>query len=192
VRNGTKAFVSIVSLGAIAAGYQAGLAAEVQNGFSVAAPVFEQTPAVSPEATSGATPGASSGASSGATPATNSSSAPGKTSAAAPAATPKSSAAAPAPVVAPDPAPHTTGTTHDGAAVHYQYGTVQVAVTKSGGKITAINMLQEGATDGRQAAFSFMTELAIKANGSNFGNLSGATYTVAAFKQSLDSALAKF
>jgi uncharacterized protein with FMN-binding domain len=76
--------------------------------------------------------------------------------------------------------------------VHYQYGTVQVSVTKSGGKITAMAMLQEGATDGRQAAFPYLIELATKANGSSFGNLSGATYTTTAFKQSLESALAKF
>jgi uncharacterized protein with FMN-binding domain len=76
--------------------------------------------------------------------------------------------------------------------VRYQYGTVQVSVTKATGKITAVNLLQEGATGGRQAAFTYLADLAVQANGSNFGNLSGATYTVDAFKQSLESALAKF
>jgi uncharacterized protein with FMN-binding domain len=186
VRNGTKAFVSIVSLGAIAAGYQAGLAAEVSNGFSAPAPVVDQPAAASPAATSAATPvdpatSTPSPVDAAATPA-----APGKTAAPAPVSTPKATSAAPA------PAPNTSGTTHDGSAVRYQYGTVQVSVTKSGGKITAVNMLQEGATGGRQAAFTYLADLAVQANGSSFGNLSGATYTTDAFKQSLESALAKF
>ena len=76
--------------------------------------------------------------------------------------------------------------------MQYRYGTVQVSVTKSGGKVTAVNLLQEGATGGRQAAFTYLADLAVQANGSSFGNLSGATYTTDAFKQSLESALAKF
>jgi uncharacterized protein with FMN-binding domain len=103
---------------------------------------------------------------------------------------PKASAPAPAPVVAPDPA--LTGISENGSAVRYQYGTVQVSVTKAAGKITAVNLLQEGATGGRQASFSYLADLAVKANGSSFGNLSGATYTTDAFKQSLESAHAKF
>ena len=108
---------------------------------------------------------------------------------------PSSSAAAPAPapvVASPAPVANATGTTKNGSAVQYRYGTVQVSVTKAGGKITAVNLLQEGATGGRQAAFSYLVDLAIQANGSNFGNLSGATYTTDAFKQSLEAALAKF
>lgn len=200
MRNGTKAFVSLVSLGVIAAGYQAGLAAEVQNGFSATAPVVDQNPVVVPETqTSAATP--TDAASPVATPATSSeaaptvltSPAPASTKVAAPASTPKpKTSTAPAPVVAPEPVTNAPGTTKNGAAIQYRYGTVQVAVTKSGGKITAVNLLQEGATGGRQAAFTYLVDLAIQANGTSFGNLSGATYTVDAFKQSLESALAKF
>jgi uncharacterized protein with FMN-binding domain len=65
-------------------------------------------------------------------------------------------------------------------------------VTKANGKITAVNLLQEGATGGRQGAFPYLVQYAIQANGSNFGNLGGATFTTDAFKQSLESALAKF
>lgn len=186
MRNGTKAFVSIVSLGVVAAGYQVGLAADISNGFSASAPVIDQTPG----ATSGSTPAATTSpapaATSAATPASPST--PGQTAAPAPVSTPKATQPAPAS----NPAPNTSGTTHDGSAVRYQYGTVQVSVTKSGGKITAVNMLQEGATDGRQAAFTYLVDLAVQANGTSFGNLSGATFTVDAFKQSLESALAKF
>jgi uncharacterized protein with FMN-binding domain len=184
VRNGTKAFVSIVSLGVVAAGYQVGLAAEISNGFSASAPVIDQTQGAEPAATPVET--ATTSPSPAATPAVPST--PGKTTAPAPVSTPK--ATSPAPV--PNPAPNTSSTTMDGNAVRYKYGTVQVSVTKAGGKITAVNMLQSGATDGRQAAFTYLVDLAVQANGSSFGNMSGATFTVDAFKQSLESALAKF
>jgi uncharacterized protein with FMN-binding domain len=53
-------------------------------------------------------------------------------------------------------------------------------------------MLLANATKGRDAVFSYLIQYAIDANGSNFANVSGATYTTDAFKQSLDAALAKF
>ena len=196
MRNGTKAFVGLVSLGAIAAGYQAGLAAEVQNGFSATAPVIDQNSAATSAPTDSAAAVATPATSAEATPAAEAPTTPGTTTPAAPVSTPKpktSTAPAPAPVVAsPAPVTNATGTTKNGSAVQYRYGTVQVSVTKAGGKITAVNLIQEGATGGRQAAFSYLVDMAIQANGSNFGNLSGATYTVDAFKQSLEAALAKF
>ncbi|MFM5968570.1 MAG: FMN-binding protein [Micrococcales bacterium] len=67
-----------------------------------------------------------------------------------------------------------------------------MTVTKSAGKITDVTLDIAGATGGRQNAFSVLVSAALQANGSNFGNLSGATYTTDAFKQALDSALAKF
>ena len=178
MRNGTKAFVSIVSLGVVAAGYQVGLAAEVSDGFSATAPVIDQATAATPANTPPATPPATPVDSATSNPA-----APSNTTE-----TPKATPPAPAP----KPAPNTSGATKDGSAVPYQFGTVQVSVTKSGGKISAVNMLQAGATGGRQAAFTYLADLAVQANGSGFGNLSGATYTTDAFKQSLESALAKF
>ena len=202
MRNGTKAFVGIVSLGVLAAGYQAGLAAEVSAGFSAAAPVVDQNPAVTPVAPGqvstdpAATPTASPTATTPASTTAPSSAAsptsvPTKTTAPAPVSTPKPKATT-APAPAQEPAPATPGVSKTGSAVQYRYGTVQVAVTKSNGKITAVNLLQEGATGGRQAAFTYLADLAVQANGSSFGNLSGATYTTDAFKQSLESALAKF
>jgi uncharacterized protein with FMN-binding domain len=77
------------------------------------------------------------------------------------------------------------------APIYYQYGTVQVTVTKANGKITAVDFLQATASAGRDQAFAMLTSAAIKANGSNFGNIGGATYTTDAFKQALDSALTK-
>jgi uncharacterized protein with FMN-binding domain len=76
-------------------------------------------------------------------------------------------------------------------AVNYQYGTVQVEVVRKAGKISAVNMIQAGATAGRDQAFSTLVQAAISSQGSNFGNLSGATFTTQAFKQALDSAISK-
>lgn len=82
--------------------------------------------------------------------------------------------------------------TKNGDAVESGFGTVQVSVTMSNGKITAINLLQANATHGREGAFPYLVQYAIAANSANFSNLSGATYTTTAFKKSLESALAKF
>jgi uncharacterized protein with FMN-binding domain len=130
-------------------------------------------------------------------PAKSTTSSSTQASAATPAAvsTPKATSAAPAPApvaTTAAPAPAATGTTKTGTAIPYRFGTVQVSVTKANGKITAVNLLQQGATGGRQSAFSYLVEYAIQANGTSFGNLGGATYTTDAFKQSLESALAKF
>ena len=220
MRNGTKGFVGIVSLGLVAAGYQAGLAAEISNGFSTT-PVTNSASGETGSTAAGTAAGTSAGSetlntsapsateaapAASSTPAASSapatSTAPASTpkaTAAAPAAssTPKATTAAPAPVSTPKattaaPAPATSSTTKTGSAINYRYGTVQVSVTKANGKITAVNLLQAGATGGREAAFSYLVNYAIQANGSSFGNLSGATFTVDAFKQSLESALAKF
>jgi uncharacterized protein with FMN-binding domain len=89
----------------------------------------------------------------------------------------------------------TVGGTKTGALIQEPNwgGYVQVSVTKdSSGKITAVNLVQALATGGRQGAFSVLQSAALSAQGSNFGNVSRATYTTNAFKQALDSALAKF
>ena len=81
--------------------------------------------------------------------------------------------------------------TATGDAVNYQFGTIQLSVTKANGAVTAVDLVQATATAGRDQAFSYLVSDAIKANGSNFANLSGATYTTAAFKAALDSAISK-
>ena len=82
--------------------------------------------------------------------------------------------------------------TKTSSAFQYRYGTIQISVTKSNGKITAIDVGSSGATGGRQAAFPYLVQYAIAANGSNFGNLSGATFTSETFKQALAEVLTKF
>jgi uncharacterized protein with FMN-binding domain len=208
VRKGTKSFISILSLGVVAAGFEVGQAAEVSSGFSApisggttsdsTAPIASGTTSAGSETLNTPAAVATPAATAAVVPAksTTSASTP-KATAAAPAAvsTPKATPAAPAPApvaTTAAPAPAATGTTKTGTAIPYRFGTVQVSVTKANGKITAVNLLQQGATGGRQSAFSYLVEYAIQANGTSFGNLGGATYTTDAFKQSLESALAKF
>ena len=208
MRKGTKSFVSILSLGLIAAGYQAGQAAEVSTGFTAAAAPIASGTNGQAVATSAATPSVAASAAS-ATPAAGTvttaahapaAAVPKATTAAKATTSTQASPAAPAPAApapastpaAPAPAPAATSTTKTGSAINYRYGTVQVSVTKANGKITAVNLLQAGATGGRQGAFSYLVQYAVQANGTSFGNLGGATFTTDAFKQSLESALAKF
>ena len=75
--------------------------------------------------------------------------------------------------------------------IPYEYGYVELKVTKSGGKLSAIDVGGSTATDGREQAFPYLVEYALQAQGSSFGNLGGATYTTDAFKKALDNAIAK-
>lgn len=75
--------------------------------------------------------------------------------------------------------------------IPYEFGYVELTVTKSAGKISAIDVGTSTATDGRQQAYPLLVDEAIRAQGTQFGNLGGATYTVDAFKQALDNAIAK-
>lgn len=76
-------------------------------------------------------------------------------------------------------------------SVSYRYGVVQIAVTATGGKITNIDVQNSTCSQGWEQAFPMLTSEAIAANGSNFSNVSGATFTSSAFKQALDSAISK-
>ena len=69
---------------------------------------------------------------------------------------------------------------------------MKLKVTKKSGVITDVTCVTCTATNGREGAFDPLIAAAISANGSDFGNLGGATYTTDAFKQALDNALGKF
>lgn len=95
----------------------------------------------------------------------------------------------------PAPKPTVPATiSHQSAAVKYRFGTVQLTVTKAGTSITGINMDQAGATNGRATSFPYLVSLALNAQNSTFDTsmLTGATYSVDAFKQALNNALGKF
>ena len=93
------------------------------------------------------------------------------------------------------PAPKPVATvSHTSDPVYYRYGVVQLTVVKKGSKITDIQLDQATATNGRSAAFSYLVQVALSAQGSNFDQslLSGATFTSDAFVQALDNALNQF
>ena len=218
MRQSTKAVVGVLSLGVLASSYSLGLAnanegSSLGGGLSAAGSTSgttsTDTGSTSPESTTTDTgvnssaaasePTASATASASASNSATSSSTTNKAttkSTATPTATPTKTAA-PTPTATPTATPTKTATSsaakQTGDAIQYKYGTVQLAVTKAGGKISAIDVVI-GTTRGREYAgvISVLVPAAVSANGANFGNYSGATFTTDAFKSALESALAKF
>lgn len=189
MRNSTKTAVGVITLGVLGLSYHFGQDAVVATGGFAA-----------PSTSASAAPSASTLASPPSEENENSNPAPLPSASTSNAPAPKPSASASnAPASKPSASASQTSNTTTGAAVTKNgsviesgFGTVQVQVTKENGVITAINMLQANATHGRAGAFPYLIQYAINANGANFANLSGATYTTSAFKQSLKDALAKF
>jgi uncharacterized protein with FMN-binding domain len=88
----------------------------------------------------------------------------------------------------------TSKKTYDGSAVETRYGTVQVAVTVAGTKITNVTFLQLASHDGRSAdinsqAAPILLQETLTAQSSNIDTVSGATFTSEGYLQSLQSAL---
>ncbi|CAL9273016.1 FMN-binding protein [Streptomyces rochei] len=85
--------------------------------------------------------------------------------------------------------------TFTGDAVDTQYGPVQVRLTVSGGRITGAEAVQapEGgrSTQVTADAVPKLNQAAVTAGGADIDAVSGATYTSAGYKQSLQSALDK-
>ena len=218
MRTATKSAIGILSLGVIAASYTAGTAAQIGFG---AAPVSNSSaagestavdPSVVVEPTQIAVeteevdeagdddvtsaPVQTKAATTSATTPTATKSA---TATATPTPTAAKTAAAATPTATPTPTPTKTASTvatsvaKTGSAINYKYGTIQLEVVKSGSKITSINLIQ-ASTKGREWASvpSMLVTAAISAQGSGFGNISGATFSTQAFKSALESALAKF
>ena len=193
MRTSTKSAVGVITLGVLGLSYHFGQDAVVASG-GFAAP--STSTSASPSTSSEPLPSASASASSSVAPgsAGSESTNPNGSVAQPSASASASTAPAPQPSASATKSTTTTGAsaTKSGSVVESGFGTVQVQVTKSNGKITDITMLQANATHGRAAAFPYLIQNAIAANGSNFANLGGATYTTNAFKQSLEAALAKF
>ncbi|MEU4263144.1 FMN-binding protein [Streptomyces argenteolus] len=93
------------------------------------------------------------------------------------------------------PAGTSTGTgTFTGDPIDTRYGTVQVAVTLTGGRITSIKVLQAPDRNGRDQqitsyALPRLTQEAIGAQSAHIDAVSGASYTSQGYTQSLQSAL---
>ena len=89
-----------------------------------------------------------------------------------------------------------TDGTYVGATEDAYYGSVQVSVTISGGKISDVKFLQYPNTHYtsviiNQQAMPYLKQEAIQSQSSNVQLISGATFTSQAFVQSLQSALNK-
>jgi uncharacterized protein with FMN-binding domain len=89
-----------------------------------------------------------------------------------------------------------TDGTYDGNTYNAYYGNVQVSVTITSGKITAVKFLQYPDTHStsvfiNQQAMPYLQQEAIQTQNANVQVISGATFTSQAFIQSLTSALSK-
>jgi uncharacterized protein with FMN-binding domain len=179
VRKATQNIVGVLSLGVLATSWSLGQAAD--TGLSL-----ETAP--QPAATNNIDAPAEPAAEPSATPAT-----PAEPGTAPSQSASQSSAPTKAPAPAPTKQPAAASVSQTGAAVPYKYGVIQLEVVKAGSSITAVNLIQSS-TKGPDWAVvpSMLAEAAVNANGSNFGNVSGATFTTQAFKQALESALGKF
>ncbi len=179
MRKATQNIVGVLSLGVLATSWSLGQAAD--TGLSL-------EPAPQPAATNNPDAPAVPTAEPSATPAT-----PAEPGTAPSQSASQSSAPTKAPAPAPTKQPATASVSQTGAAVAYKYGVIQLEVVKSGSSITAVNLIQSS-TKGPDWAVvpGMLAEAAVNANGSNFGNVSGATFTTQAFKQALESALGKF
>lgn len=96
------------------------------------------------------------------------------------------------PKATPQPKPQPAANVRTGDAIKYKYGTIQVKVTKDGGSISKVSYVKSSYTRVPSGTMAYLLEASVQANGSNFTNVSRATFTVDAFKRSLDSALGKF
>jgi len=179
VRKITKNIVGVISLGVLATSWSLGQAAD--TGLTLGAPTASPTTSDQPSATPSTDPSAAPSASASAEP-TASTSAPATP-------TPK-----PTKTAAPAPSGKVTKTSDEVQYVaHRGAGIMQLTVTKSGSKITDVTILSGGTEGGDWASVpGILAQAAVAAQGSNFGNVGGATHTTEAFKTALESALAKF
>ncbi len=94
--------------------------------------------------------------------------------------------------VAPTPTQASLETTLVSDLIAYKYGDIQISLTKTDGLISAVNVLVGDATNGRDQAYLILTAATIETQGTNYGNVSGATFTTDAFKLAVENVLAKF
>lgn len=169
MRSATKTFVGLAGLGIMIAAAKAGMPLP-----DAAAVVTENTSSntATPTPTATATP----------KPTTTTKPKPKPTTKPKPTATAKPT---PPPVVA-------GAVSKTSAAINYEYGTIQVKVTKDAGNITDVTYLQSSYTRLPNGTLTYLVNASIQANGSNFTKVSRATVTTNAYKKALESALGKF
>lgn len=80
----------------------------------------------------------------------------------------------------------------DSDVIEYKYGVLQLSMTMLGNEITAVSVIQGDLTNGRDKAYEILTDATVQVQGTNYGNVSGATFTTEAFKIAVENALGKF
>ncbi len=81
--------------------------------------------------------------------------------------------------------------TIDSDPIDYKYGILQLRLVTSDGLISEISVLQGDLSFGRDAAYQALADATIQVQGTNYGNISGSTFTVNAYKAAVTNALAK-
>lgn len=176
MRSSSKTFVGLAGLGILVAAARAGVPIP-----DAAANVTEPVTNVDGGPTATATPTPTATATAAPKPGTK------------PSSTKPSATATPTPKPTPTPPPATSAAvTKTSAAINYEFGTIQIQVTKEAGNITAVSYLKQSYTRVPNGTMAYLVNASIQANGSNFTKVSRATVTTNAYKQALEDALAKF
>ena len=175
MRSSSKTFVGLAGLGILVAAARAGMPLP-----DPAAIATEPTTSVDVGPTASPTPTATATATAKPKPGTKPKPATKPT-------------ATPTPKTTTPPATGTgTAVSQTSAAIRYEYGTIQVKVTKDAGNITAVSYLKSSYTRLPTGTLTYLVNASIQANGSNFTKVSRATVTTDAYKKALEDALAKF
>ena len=75
--------------------------------------------------------------------------------------------------------------------INYEYGVIQLSVTAVDGTLTNVSMIQGDAGFGRGDAYTALISATLSAQGTNFGNYSGSTFTTEAFRSAVANAIGK-
>lgn len=78
-----------------------------------------------------------------------------------------------------------------GDPIQYRYGVIQLEITATAGKISVLTEIEATASPGYDQALPILNQAAIAASSTDFANVSGATFTSAAYKEALASAISK-
>ena len=176
MRSSSKTFVGLAGLGILVAAARAGVPIP-----DAAANVTDPVTNVDGGPTAIATP----------TPTATATAAP--KSATKPSSTKPGATATPTPTPAPTPPPASSAAvSKTSASINYEFGTIQIKVTKEAGNITAVSYLKQSYTRVPNGTMEYLVNASIQANGSNFTKVSRATVTTNAYKKALEDALAKF
>jgi uncharacterized protein with FMN-binding domain len=75
--------------------------------------------------------------------------------------------------------------------IKYRYGSVELEVTATAGKVEKITEIQASTSNGWENAVPVLNQAAMTAQNASFGNVSGATYITDAYKKAFSNALGK-